>query len=296
MSEIGNVIFAEDFETKRRHEERKNYINVKLKEIPKSYKSDIKNYIEFCYRTNQDENIESLLDYLFVSVTEQKVKFSTWEKRLYAIKKYLSNFYSVSYDQQFKVQVDMIKEKYHEKENVELTMTKGKSAVDKLELLEMIYKLDVRAKAICLLSLITASRPSEMVVIKIKHFDLEARNLGVYLIKQKKWTYKRLDLETVKAIREYIKEYKLTEEDYFVGRKDKHENFYAVEVSETAYRNMLKRWTGLSPYNFRKTQVSSMHKKGADLPTIAKQTGHQSLQTLNEHYLNVSDETIDKYL
>ena len=39
-----------------------------------------------------------------------------------------------------------------------------------------------------------------------------------------------------------------------------------------------------------------MHLKGTDLPSISKQTGHKSIQTISEHYLNVSDKTIDKYL
>jgi len=39
-----------------------------------------------------------------------------------------------------------------------------------------------------------------------------------------------------------------------------------------------------------------MHAAGADVSTIAKQTGHQSLETLIQHYLTVSEETIDKYL
>ncbi|WP_275425627.1 hypothetical protein [Planococcus versutus] len=40
----------------------------------------------------------------------------------------------------------------------------------------------------------------------------------------------------------------------------------------------------------------AMHAAGADLPTIAQQTGHQSLETLIQHYLTVSEVTVDKYL
>jgi len=42
--------------------------------------------------------------------------------------------------------------------------------------------------------------------------------------------------------------------------------------------------------------VVAMHAAGADLPTIARQTGHQSLDTLIQYYLTVSEMTIDKYL
>lgn len=36
---------------------------------------------------------------------------------------------------------------------------------------------------------------------------------------------------------------------------------------------------------FLKSQVVAMHAAGADLPTIAKQTGYKSLKTLDQHYL-----------
>lgn len=39
-----------------------------------------------------------------------------------------------------------------------------------------------------------------------------------------------------------------------------------------------------------------MHEAGAEAHTIAQQTGHQSIKTLTDHYLTVSNTTIDKYL
>ena len=38
------------------------------------------------------------------------------------------------------------------------------------------------------------------------------------------------------------------------------------------------------------------HEAGADLATIAKQSCHKKLETINKHYLSVNDRTIDKYL
>lgn len=58
----------------------------------------------------------------------------------------------------------------------------------------------------------------------------------------------------MKVVREYITEYKLASDDYFIGRLDKHGNLSPVKITETGYRNMLKAWIGLTPYNFRKTQ------------------------------------------
>ena len=68
------------------------------------------------------------------------------------------------------------------------------------------------------------------------------------------------------------------------------------KISEEAYRKFLKRTIGYTAYNLRKTQVSSIHEKGAYLPDIMRQTGHKSADTVNEHYLQVSDKTIDRYL
>lgn len=107
---------------------------------------------------------------------------------------------------------------YKKEEQADLTQLKGKSHVDKEELLELIRKLDKRAKSVCLVNQVTANRPSKIVRLQIKHFDLEGWNLSVYLIKQQQWEYKRLDLETVKAVREYITEYKLTSDDFFIER------------------------------------------------------------------------------
>lgn len=39
-----------------------------------------------------------------------------------------------------------------------------------------------------------------------------------------------------------------------------------------------------------------MHEAGADIATIAKQSGHKSLETITKHYLEVHNTTIDKYL
>lgn len=38
-----------------------------------------------------------------------------------------------------------------------------------------------------------------------------------------------------------------------------------------------------------------MHERGADLATIAKQTGHKSIKTINDHYLKFSNRTVDKF-
>lgn len=293
-----NILRTETFQTRKRHQERKLRIKEKSNEIPKSYKYDINNFIQYCIQTDQQENVHALLDYLYISLTEEKVKKNTWERRLAAVKKYLT----VKYDIDFRLETEMANElsmmrkMYQEEEYADLTRIEGKSGVNKNELIEMIRNLDVRGKAICFTQLITASRPSEMVQIKIRHFNLENNSLSLYLKKQKTWHEKRLTQEATRAVKHYISHYKLKPDDYFVGRLNRNGEYMSVQASDSGYRYMLNKWIGLTGYNLRKTQVTAMHELGADLPTIAKQTGHKSMEVLSKHYLNVSDSTIDKYL
>lgn len=298
MEVTGKLIDSELFENRKRHLQRRKHIEEKSKEIPKSYKYDIEIFVNFCAETKQEENVDSMLDFLYYSLTEQRVKKSTWEKRLAAVKKYLFVTYDIDFsnDPDVQYELSMMRKMYNEEKNAELVLKKGKSPVDKEELLNIIRNLPTRPKAICLVNLITANRPSDMVRLKIKDFDLENNTVYVYMKKQKKWHAKRLTQEAVKAVKDYIKEYNLKPDDYFVGRVFKNGKFKSVEASLSGYNYMLNKWIGLTGYNLRKTQVTAMHIAGADLPTIAKQTGHQSLEVISKHYLDVSDATIDKYL
>lgn len=291
-----NVISKKSFENKRRYLEREKFLKKINEEVFNNYKSEIKAYIDYCDETEQTEDEESFLDYLYVSIVDQQVKKTTWEKRLVAIRKYLSEIRNIKFSDKLNAKLADLRQLYHLEDFTELKKVKGKSSLPKEELLSIIEKLPIREKAICLVNMVTANRPNEMVRLRIKDFDLEGRSVSVYMKKQKEWYNKRLTLEAVKAVKEYISAYNLKPEDYFVGRTYKNGRYESKQISETAYRKQLRKWTGLSPYNFRKTQVSAMHLAGADLSTIAKQTGHKSVHTLEKHYLNVSDATVDKYL
>src|SRR5699024_866444 len=119
------------------------------------YDGDINLYLDYCVETEQSEGIESMLDYLYVSLTEQKVKKNTWERRLAAIRRYLT----VAYDVNFRVEENTAKEltamrkMYEEEQHAHLIRVQGKSPVNKEELLELIDQLPTRAKAICLVNL-----------------------------------------------------------------------------------------------------------------------------------------------
>lgn len=288
------IVHAQHFLNTQRKLERENEFKEKQKPS-EHYAGEIKDFINFCNVTQQEINYDSLIDYLYVSVEIDKIKIRTWDKRYYAIKSYINYLGVDTFTDQIKKEIGYIRTKYKDVENKDLIRKGGKKHINKEELLKRIYSLDVRPKAICMVNLVTASRPSEMVRLQIKHFDFESRNLEVYLKKQEKWVHKRLDLDSVIALQEYIKVFKLTGEDYLIGSY-KHNKYKSVQVTEHGYRKMLKRWTGVSPYTFRKTQVVHMHTKGADLTTIAVQTGHKDTKTISDHYLDVSNEAIDKFL
>jgi len=39
-----------------------------------------------------------------------------------------------------------------------------------------------------------------------------------------------------------------------------------------------------------------MYQNGADIPTIVKQSGHKSHQTIMEHYINLETSDVDEFL
>ncbi|MFC5591612.1 tyrosine-type recombinase/integrase [Sporosarcina soli] len=296
MESKGKIVYAKDFENRKLDFELEQKIEEIEKQIPTSYASDIRSFCNFCSETDREENIQSFLHYLNHAVESERVKKTTWEKRVVAIRKYLTVTYGIAFEEEDRKKISSLRKLYSGDDKMDLLHVKGKSPLNKDFLLARIRPLDTRAKAICLVNLTTANRPSEMVRLKVEHFDFDAPMVSVPLKKQGMWHNKRLNLETIQAVRDYIGEYDLKASDYFVGRVDQKGTYESSLISETAYRKRMKKWTGFAPYNFRKTQVLSMHSAGADLATIAKQTGHRSLETLDKHYLEVSDSTVDKYL
>lgn len=295
---LADILAVDDFRNQKRYFQREQLIQKKKNYISDGYKSDIKQYQEYCSFTGQPEGLESMLDYLYVSIMEQRAKKNTWEKRLSALKRYLTVSYDLDFEKERSVLKDVsyIRSLYDEEENKELIRIRGKQRVDHDDLMSLINTLPVREKAICLVNLVTANRPSEMVVIQMHDFNLDDNSVSIYMKKQKAWFDKRMNQLTVKAVKDYKVKYKLKEDDYFVGQVLKNGRYISKQISTDAYRKLLHKKIGLTAYNLRKTQVSSMHEKGADLVTITKQTGHNSTQVLSEHYLNVSDKTVDKFL
>lgn len=295
------IVGMEEFETRRRHARRDAERTAFESHIPDSYKHDIKNYCAYVEHTHQTFSPASMYDYLYYSITDEKVKKTTFEKRLAAIKKLLKVDYGYTFlnDETYLKETAYLRNLFNDEKFARQKQIKGKKPVDLMQLKEALSLLDVRGRAICLVNLITGNRPNEMVALQIRDFDLASHTVDVYLKKQKIFKTKRLTDEVIQAVRLYIKEYDLKSDDYFVGQMIANQygkKYRSKHVTERSYLNDLTKWTGLSGYNFRKTLVTDMHEKGADLATIAEQTGHRSLDTISKHYLSVSDKTIDKFL
>ena len=106
---MAEILPVNQFRNRKRYTERENFIQERSKRISNGYKSDIKQYQEYCSFTGQPEGLESMLDYLYISIVDQRVKKNTWEKRLSAVKRYLT----VTYDIDFEKEPDVLKDVSH---------------------------------------------------------------------------------------------------------------------------------------------------------------------------------------
>jgi len=59
------------------------------------------------------------------------------------------------------------------------------------------------------------------------------------------------------------------------------------QINTNTYRQNIKKWINVAPYTLIKTQITSMHRNKAELATIARQSGHTSVQTISEHYIKL---------
>lgn len=282
-------------------ETEKSIQQVKNKKL-EMYQPDYKQFETFCDKNLLPINFDSLEFYLHDLITAKKVRLSTFNRRLSGIKYWLSNRY---YQQQTLEQEDrvrLLRQLYNEETFLRLKPQRGIRAENQNDVLRLIdrfdtnKKADIRKRAVCLVNLITANRPSEMVRLKVSDFDLDNRTVWVMMTKQGDMKEKRLTLECIQAVKKYIQVCELQLDDYFVGAADKWGNHTSRLIHEDSYSQSIHNWLGFAPYTFRKTQITAMYQKGADIPTIAKQSGHKSHQTIMEHYINLKTSDVDEYL
>ncbi|MEB7773535.1 tyrosine-type recombinase/integrase [Kurthia gibsonii] len=266
------------------------------------YQSDFKQFQAFCDEHLLKLDFDSLELYLHHLITQQEVRLSTFNRRLAGVKYWLVHEYGFQFTSEHEASVKLLRSLYDQEDFLRLKPMRGKRAEKQSDVLRLIdrydtdKKSDIRKRAICLVNLITANRPSEMVRLKVSDFDLENRTVQVMMIKQGEMKEKRLTLECVQAIRKYITKCELLPDDYFVGAADKWGNHTSRQISEVSYNQAIQSWLGFAPYTFRKTQITAMYQKGADIPTIAKQSGHKSHQTIMEHYIKLRSDDVEDYL
>lgn len=266
------------------------------------YKPDFQQFVRFCEQHILPKDFDSLELYLHELITKQGIRLSTFNRRFAGVKYWLVHEYSLQMTAEQEANVKMLRTLYSEEDYLRLKSMRGIRAEKQSDVLRLIdrydtdKKSDIRKRAICLVNLITANRPSEMVRLKVSDFDLENRMVQVMMVKQGEMKEKRLTLECVQAVRNYIAACELIADDYFVGAADKWGNHTSRQISEVSYNQAIQSWLGFAPYTFRKTQITAMYQKGADIPTIAKQSGHKSHQTIMEHYINLRSDDVDEYL
>lgn len=266
------------------------------------YAPDFNKFLEFCEIENRQANFDSMEKYLHNAITEQGIKQSTFNRRAAGVSFYLKDVLNEQQSDIQKNRLKVIRQLYNTEKYLRLKPMRGVRAERQEEVLALINKyetnkkVDIRKRAICFVNLITANRPSEMVRMKVSDFDLANRTVWVMMKKQGDMKEKKLTLECAKAIDKYIILFKLSADDYFVGATDKWGNYTSRMITERSYNRLIHDWLGFAPYTLRKTQITHMHKQKADLATIAKQSGHKSLQTITTHYLEVNTSDVEDYL
>ena len=282
-------------------ETEKSIQHVKNRKV-EMYAPDFKQFEIFCERHLLPFDFDSLELYLHESITIQQVRLSTFNRRLAGVKYWLTTKFNQQQTLEQEERVRLLRQLYNEETFLRLKPQRGVRAENQQDVLRLIdrydtnKKADIRKRAICLVNLITANRPSEMVRLKMSDFDLENRSVWVMMKKQGEMKEKRLTLECVQSISKYIQTCELQPEDYFVGASDKWGNHTSRQIHEDSYNQSIHAWLGFAPYTFRKTQITAMYNKGADIPTIAKQSGHKSHQTIMEHYINLKSSDVDEFL
>lgn len=266
------------------------------------YKPDFKLFKKFCGMNHLPLDFNSLSIYLHQSITVDKVRLSTFNRRAAGVKYWLKNIHGLTPTELQNQEAAMLRKLYSTEDFLRLKQMRGVKVETQSNVLDLINRfdtnnpLDIRKRAICLVNLYTANRPSEMVRLKISDFELGNRCVQVQLIKQGEMATKRLTIETVEAVMKYVLTFRLQKDDFFVGRIDKWGNYTSKQIKEDSYNARINDWLGFPPYTLRKTQITTMFKNGADLPTIAKQSGHKSHQTIMQHYIKLNTDDVDDFL
>lgn len=283
-------------------------INMQEHKKAETYKGEYNRFSKWCKDNGKQIEFDSVSKYLYEAIKginrKQGVRLNTFNRISAALSFYLNYKHGIRFTDEQKEVIGKLRQMYNQADYIQAKGYKPTTAAqNKNEVLDLINKYDtnnktdIRIRAICLVNLISMNRPSEMVLLKVKDFDLVNNMVFVPLVKQGEPFNKRLTLECVQAIKKYIKTFNLNDDDYFVGKCNKYGNYTSSELDPNVYGKHIKRWlNGLAPYSLRKTQITSMYNNGADVTKIALQSGHKNQETITKHYLNIDKSHLDEYL
>lgn len=294
------VLRLNHFQDEKRIKEIKGLSKEKKK---KDYEGEFNIFKKWCSTNHYSTDFYGAEKYLLNEVEIKGIRLNTFNRKVAALRFYLSELQDQTEPEEFSDSIKALRDIYNFEPYLK---RKGINpvtfAMQKEEAISLIDKYDtdnpedLRIYAICLVNLITANRPSEMVRLRIKDFDFSKREVAVKLAKQKTLHQKRLTMVAIFAVQKYITSFKLTPEDFFVGKVDKWGNYNSVQINPNTYRQNIKKWINVAPYTLRKTQITSMHRNKADLATISRQSGHKSFQTISEHYIELDSVDLDDYI
>lgn len=293
--------------------ELREMLDFQHQKILDKYQGDFSRFVQYCDEQGRPLNFHSVIAYMKRTIVQEKRKRSTWDRRIAAIKKHLSVVHSITPTKDELNDLRALRKFYNEDIYEDKRRMVGQNAEDRNDLIEAIENLtikvngykrsDTRMIAIAMVNLVTANRPSEMTRLKVSDFDLKNRVVRVNLKKQGRDMYKVLTRECVAAVKKYFSDYDLLPDDYFVCKVTRHQTVVrnkattdTEKMSEVGYNKLIQSKLQMNPYVFRKTQITAMHEAGADLAIIARQSGHESLETIAKHYLTVRDKEVEKYI
>lgn len=156
---------------------------------------------------------------------------------------------------------------------------------------------DKRALALVDFLLSTGVRVSECSNLKIDNVNFATGEVNIYATKTNEWRKVYLDPNALKHVGDYLNSRTDTCPYLFVnnrktnGKIDRMQNG-SIERLLQMYCKRAKIHKHCHVHLFRKTLATRLHKRGLDMPIIAKLLGHKSINTTERFYLSICDQDV----
>lgn len=159
---------------------------------------------------------------------------------------------------------------------------------------------DSRALAVVDFLLSTGLRVSECSNLKLKDVNFSTGEVNIYATKTNEWRKVYLDSNALKHLQDYINT--RTDACPYVFVNTKHTNGEIRKMQNGSIQKIIHKYCDKAQIHkncnvhlFRKTLATKLHKRGMELPVIARLLGHRSVMTTEKYYLTICDQDI-KYL